>query len=60
MKEWALNEGSFFSTSLVVRNKNEKSLEIKQSNSNGILLSKLFWPNVRKNCSSDREKFWDH
>ena len=33
---------------------------------NGILLPKLFWPTVRKNCSSDREKaenlqiFWDH
>ena len=24
---------------------------------NGILLPKLFWPTVRKNCSSDREKF---
>ena len=24
--------------------------------SNGILLSKLFWLTVRKNCSSDREK----
>ena len=23
---------------------------------NGILLPKLFWPNVSKNCSSDREK----
>ena len=23
---------------------------------NGVLLSKLFWPTVRKNCSSDREK----
>ena len=23
---------------------------------NGILLPKLFWPTVRKNCSSDREK----
>ena len=23
---------------------------------NGILLSKLFWPTVRKDCSSDREK----
>ena len=22
----------------------------------GILLPKLFWPTVRKNCSSDREK----
>ena len=26
------------------------------SNFNGILLPKLFWPTVRKNCSSDREK----
>ena len=24
---------------------------------NGILLPKLFWPTVRKNCSSDREFF---
>ena len=24
---------------------------------NGILLPKLFWPTVRKNCSSDRENF---
>ena len=23
---------------------------------NGILLPKLFWPNVRKNCFRDREK----
>ena len=23
---------------------------------NGILLPKLFWPTMRKNCSSDREK----
>ena len=23
---------------------------------NGVLLSKLFWPTVRKNCSSDWEK----
>ena len=26
-------------------------------NRNGILLPKLFWPTVRKNCSSDRENF---
>ena len=25
-------------------------------NENGILLPKLFWPTVRKNCSSDWEK----
>ena len=24
---------------------------------NGILLPKLFWPTVRWNCSTDREKF---
>ena len=28
----------------------------KLLNKNGILLPKLFWPTVRKNCSSDREK----
>ena len=28
-------------------------------NLNGILLPKLFWPTVRKNCSSDREIFWN-
>ena len=26
---------------------------------NCILLPKLFWPIVRKNCSSDRENFWN-
>ena len=26
---------------------------------NGILLPKLFWPTVRKICSSDREKLWN-
>ena len=25
---------------------------------NGILLPKLFWPTVRKKCSSDQEKLW--
>ena len=25
---------------------------------NGILFPKLFWPTVRKFCSSDREKIW--
>ena len=25
---------------------------------NGILLPKLFWPTVWKNCSIDREKLW--
>ena len=28
----------------------------KGGGENGILLPKLFWPTVRKNCSSDREK----
>ena len=27
-----------------------------ESKNNGILLPKLFWPTVRKKCSSDREK----
>ena len=35
-----------------------------QEKINGILLPKLFWPTVRKNCSGDREKllqnFWDN
>ena len=44
-----------------------------KKNSSGILLPKLFWPTMRKNCSCDREKvlkfeaegeefakFWDH
>ena len=26
---------------------------------NGILLPKLFWPTVRKNCSGDREKHYE-
>ena len=26
---------------------------------NGILLPKLFWPTVRKNCSRDRESFFE-
>ena len=29
---------------------------IKQAKRNGILLPKLFWPTVRKNCSSDQKK----
>ena len=29
---------------------------VKEVIGNGILLPKLFWPTVRKNCSSDREK----
>ena len=33
--------------------KNNWNLEIYR---NGILLPKLFWPTVRKNCSSDRGK----
>ena len=30
--------------------------EIESKKYNGILLPKLFWPTVRKNCSSDWEK----
>ena len=35
---------------------NNLSQDFLQEARNGILLSKLFWPTVRKNCSSDREK----
>ena len=31
-------------------------IRVRKRTSNGILLPKLFWPTVRKNCSSDREK----
>ena len=31
-------------------------VDVTGCNCNGILLPKLFWPTVRKNCSSDREK----
>ena len=30
--------------------------EMSKIDENGILLPKLFWPTVRKNCSSDWEK----
>ena len=33
-----------------------KSKSLCLTFANGILLPKLFWPTVRKNCSSDREK----
>ena len=43
------------SVSLFWGKKNWKKIEnIKVRN--GILLPKVFWPTVRKNCSSDREK----
>ena len=31
-------------------------IRIEMHDQNGILLPKLFWPTVRKKCSSDREK----
>ena len=33
-----------------------KKFLLRLSDENGILLPKLFWPTVRKNCSTDREK----
>ena len=36
--------------------KNNKNVLLWWKRINGILLPKFFWPNVRKNCSSDREK----
>ena len=38
------------------KKKSAKPLWKQKSGKNGILLPKLFWPTVRKNCSSDREK----
>ena len=35
------------------------SWDRKCAGRNGILLTKLFWPTVRKNCFSDREIFWN-
>ena len=40
--------------------KRRKRATVSALGNNGILLQKLFWPTVRKNCSSDWEKFWDH
>ena len=33
-------------------------VELDILSGNGILLPKLFWPTVRKNCSSDRKKLF--
>ena len=33
----------------------EQKIGDLEQDGNGILLPKLFWPTVRKNCSSDRE-----
>ena len=47
---------------VILRNKrnavfrNKKGQKVSNKDSNGILLTKLFWPTVRKKCSSDREK----
>ena len=36
-----------------------KSPRSENKRENCILLPKLFWPTLRKNCSSDREFFWN-
>ena len=41
---------------MLPENKKYIGIEKKCTVINGILLPKLFWPTVRKNCSSDREK----
>ena len=38
-------------------NKKREWNTLSEQKKNGILLPKLFWPTVRKNCSSDREIF---
>ena len=44
------------SESIEARYERRVVFEAVNSKFNGILLSKLFWPTVRKNCSSDWEK----
>ena len=45
------------SNTLLPRNPEKKrKIQILYLDKDGILLPKLFWPTVRKNCSSDREK----
>ena len=40
-----------------VRNVNIKHwMHLEEKTTNGILFPKVFWPSVRKNCSSDLEK----
>ena len=46
----------FFSASTNLKNACHFTWSTKLKAGNGILLPKLFWPTVRKNCSSDREK----
>ena len=41
-----------------IEENSDKFRQIKEIRKNGILLPKLFWPTVRKNCSSDQEKLW--
>ena len=45
------------STSLCLTSLSYKVPQTEKSSIIGILLPKLFWPTVGKNCSSDREKF---
>ena len=45
LRLWVLSQAEMIITALLY------SLSV-----NGILLPKLFWPTLRKNCSSDREK----
>ena len=43
-------------THLIIMKNYRTSLTFYEFLKNGILLPKLFWPTVRKKCSSDREK----
>ena len=45
------------STSLCLTSLSYKVPQTEKSSIIGILLPKLFWPTVGKNCSSDRENF---
>ena len=49
---WISEVRKKFNNNKIVMNSHVQS---RKQTRNGILLPKLFWPTVRKNCSSDRE-----
>ena len=56
---WFLQERFQMQTKCIEAHENMLQKESGWKEKTGILLPKLFWPTVRKNCSSDREKLWN-
>ena len=52
----SVSKKDIFVVSYEIKTKQLGKPDKKLQNKTGILLEKLFWPTVRKNCSSDREK----